>query len=83
MVDTALIDYTVEQTTMLCAMPSPTGYTAEAVAHVERELAAMGWHPRRTVKGALLCPLLQPFAGFVDPRRHPAFIARLRKIHTA
>ena len=57
MVDTALIDYAVEQTTTLCAIPSPTGYTAEAVAHVERELAAMGWHPRRTVKGALLCPL--------------------------
>lgn len=51
------LDYTVEQTAKLCAIPSPTGFAHLAVDHVEQELKAMGYAPRRTIKGALLCPI--------------------------
>lgn len=38
----------------LVAIGSPTGFTDEAVGHVERRLAAAGLDCRRTAKGALL-----------------------------
>jgi putative aminopeptidase FrvX len=41
----------------LCRIPSPTGMTAEAIAYVEREFAALGIQTRRTRKGALIATL--------------------------
>lgn len=52
-----LFDYAVEQTTRLCAIPSPTGYTADVTAYVMGELQAMGFCPRLTNKGAVECHL--------------------------
>jgi putative aminopeptidase FrvX len=47
----------METTATLCRIPSPTGYTAEAVAFVEERLAELGLATRRTVKGSLLAAL--------------------------
>ncbi|HEY7036145.1 MAG TPA: M42 family metallopeptidase [Thermomicrobiales bacterium] len=44
----------LETTAKLCRIPSPTGYTAEAVAFVQDRLAGFGLEVRRTVKGALV-----------------------------
>ena len=41
----------------LLAIPSPTGFTEEATAYVERELRSLGVTSRRTPKGALLWTL--------------------------
>ncbi|MCL5677202.1 MAG: M42 family metallopeptidase [Firmicutes bacterium] len=41
----------------LLAVRSPTGYTAAAVDLVEHELTSLGYHPQRTIKGALLLTL--------------------------
>lgn len=46
--------YMLETTAALCRIPSPTGYTREAVAFVEERLAGFGLSVRRTVKGALV-----------------------------
>lgn len=49
--------YMIETTAALCRIPSPTGYTAEAVAFVEQEATKLGLSFRRTVKGALVAAL--------------------------
>lgn len=41
----------------LCRIPSPTGMTEEAIAHVERELGAIGVASARTRKGALVATI--------------------------
>ncbi len=46
--------YMLETTAALCRIPSPTGYTREAVVFVEEQLAGFGLSVRRTVKGALV-----------------------------
>jgi putative aminopeptidase FrvX len=46
-------DYMMEQTAALCRIPSPSGFTQVAVAHVADELERLGLSTRRTVKGAL------------------------------
>jgi putative aminopeptidase FrvX len=46
--------YMLETTAELCRIPSPTGYTAEAIAYVEERLSRLGLEVRRTVKGALV-----------------------------
>lgn len=51
------VDYAVEQTLALCRIPSPTGYTKRAAAHVMDELRSMGFAPEETNKGAVLCCL--------------------------
>lgn len=50
-------DYMLEQTAALCRIPSPTGYTRAALAHVTAELTDLGLHPRSTNKGALIAGL--------------------------
>lgn len=50
-------DYLLEQTAVLCQIPSPTGYTRAAVDHVAAELERIGVATRRTVKGALVATL--------------------------
>src|SRR3712207_6329672 len=58
--------FMLESTAELCRIPSPTGYTAEAVAFVEHQLASPDLETRRTVKGALGATLPgsgQPTAG--------------------
>lgn len=46
--------YMMERTADLCRIPSPTGFTAAAVAEVERELTDLGLAVIRTVKGSLV-----------------------------
>ncbi len=50
-------DYMLEQTAVLCRIPSPTGFTRAALAHVAAELDRLGVPSHRTVKGALVAPL--------------------------
>ena len=49
--------YMLEQTAALCQIPSPSGFTDEAVVFVAQELERLGFPSRRTVKGALVAPL--------------------------
>lgn len=49
--------FMMETTAALCRIPSPTGYTADAVAYVEDQFAQLGLAVRRTVKGALVATL--------------------------
>lgn len=55
----AIVDatYMADQTMALCRIPSPTGYTEEAIRYVEQEFARWGIQTRRTRKGALLAIL--------------------------
>jgi putative aminopeptidase FrvX len=55
--NTAIVDYAVEQTLKLCAIPSPTGFTARATDYLMEELTALGYSPYRTNKGAVVCLL--------------------------
>lgn len=50
-------DYMLEQTAMLCRIPSPTGYTRAAIDHVAAELDQFGISARQTVKGALVAAI--------------------------
>lgn len=47
----------------LCKIPSPTGYTADAIAYVQREMAALAIETRLTRKGALVARLPGPSEG--------------------
>lgn len=49
--------YIAAKTMDLCRIPSPTGFTEEAITYVEREFAALGVETRRTRKGGLLATL--------------------------
>jgi len=51
------VSYIAAQTVALCRIPSPTGFTDAAIAHVAGELEKMGVTYRRTPKGALLATL--------------------------
>jgi len=51
------VDYVTRLTAELCAIPSPTGLAAEAVAYVARELDALGVPYVYTRKGALVATL--------------------------
>jgi putative aminopeptidase FrvX len=46
--------FMLETTADLCRIPSPTGYTAEAVTYVQDHLTKLGLDVRRTIKGALV-----------------------------
>jgi putative aminopeptidase FrvX len=46
--------FMLEATAELCRIPSPSGFTDDAVAYVERRLTEFGLAPRRTVKGSLV-----------------------------
>jgi len=49
--------YMLEQTAVLCRIPSPSGFTRAALDHVAAELERLGIPVRRTVKGALVATL--------------------------
>lgn len=50
-------DYTIEQLVNLTNIPSPSGYTAVAEAYLMKTLGEMGYAPRQTNKGSVLCDL--------------------------
>lgn len=51
------VSYIAQRIIDLCQIPSPTGYTDEAIAFMEREFARLGVATRRTRKGALIASL--------------------------
>lgn len=51
------VDYIMEVTQKLLAVPSPSGFTHQAAQFVKQELEAMGYTPQLTVKGAVLADL--------------------------
>lgn len=51
------VTYMAEQTMNLCRIPSPTGFTEEAIAYVEQEFARLGVETCRTRKGGLIATL--------------------------
>lgn len=50
-------EYMMELTAQLCRIPSPTGYTRQAIDAVAAELTRLGVPSYRTVKGALVATL--------------------------
>lgn len=50
-------DYIIEETKKLLAIDSPTGYTREAAEYVKKELEAMGYQPKMTMKGGVVVAL--------------------------
>ncbi|MEA2529804.1 MAG: aminopeptidase [Thermomicrobiales bacterium] len=56
--------FMLETSAKLCRIPSPTGYTAEAVAFVQHQLSTLGLETRRPVQGALVAML----PGSNDPK---------------
>ncbi len=57
------VNYILEQTAALLAIPSPTGYTGEAVGYLCEEYRRLGYEPVQTVKGGLLVDLGGPDTG--------------------
>lgn len=51
------LNYIADKTVELCRIPSPTGYTEQAIAFMENEFAALGVPTQRTRKGALIATL--------------------------
>jgi putative aminopeptidase FrvX len=49
--------FMVDVTADLCRIPSPTGFTDDAVAFVETHLATLGLNYRKTIKGSLVATL--------------------------
>lgn len=52
------VSYMAQRIIELCQIPSPTGYTDEAIAYVAHELEQLGVPCRRTRKGALIATLV-------------------------
>jgi putative aminopeptidase FrvX len=51
------VDYAVKQIEALCKTPSPSGFTARVIAKLESDLSDMGFQPKQTRKGSLICDL--------------------------
>jgi putative aminopeptidase FrvX len=66
------VSYIAQQTMELCRIPSPTGFTAEAIAYTQNEFARLGVETRRTRKGALIATLPGR-----DPSRERAIAAHV------
>lgn len=49
--------YIAEKTMELCRIPSPTGFTSQAIAYTEQEFTRLRVETRRTRKGALMATL--------------------------
>lgn len=47
-------DYILDFATKLLSIPSPSGYTKEVIAFVEKEAKALGYHAYKTKKGNLI-----------------------------
>ncbi len=52
-----MTEYAVGQIMKLLSIPSPTGYTRGVTDHLMCTLQEMGFHPVRTVKGAVMCSI--------------------------
>lgn len=50
-------DYSIQSILELCRIPSPSGFTAEIVKHLVKELKALGLAPQTTRKNAVICDL--------------------------
>ena len=50
-------DFAVKKTCELLAIPSPTGFTDDAIQYLSAEFSALGFVVRKTVKGGLLIDL--------------------------
>jgi putative aminopeptidase FrvX len=50
-------EHSIKSILDLCRIPSPSGYTAEIVKHLLKELKALGLAPRTTRKNAVICEL--------------------------
>lgn len=59
------IPYILEQLKQLTAIPSPSGYTDRAADHLVQELSAMGYAPKKSVKGGVLVDLGGEGAGIL------------------
>lgn len=51
------LEYTIENLKKLCAIPSPSGFTAKASDFLLAELKSMGFDPKLTQKGAVTADL--------------------------
>ena len=51
------MDYILDTMKKLLAIPSPSGYTREAAEFVMKELEAMGYEPKMTLKRGVVCDL--------------------------
>ena len=51
------VEYAVEKASEILAIPSPSGYTANAVKKLREEFVAMGYPAEQTIKGGLLVDL--------------------------
>lgn len=51
------VSYIAQRIIELCQIPSPTGYTDEAIAYMEQEFARLGVETSRTRKGALMATI--------------------------
>ncbi|MCQ2561292.1 MAG: M42 family metallopeptidase [Clostridia bacterium] len=47
------VDYSVEKACEILAIPSPSGYTQEAADWLIKELKALGYKPKQTIKGGV------------------------------
>jgi len=52
-----IVEAAIKHVMALCIIPSPTGYTSEAEAYVEKTLATTGFTPAKSAKRALSCSL--------------------------
>lgn len=52
--DNKYLDYALDQLRKIVEIPSPSGFTREAVQYVYDELASMGYNPVRTAKGGIM-----------------------------
>ncbi|MDZ4121610.1 MAG: hypothetical protein U1C33_04275, partial [Candidatus Cloacimonadaceae bacterium] len=57
MTDPRYTDYSMQRILDLCRIPSPSGYTKEAIAYLQKELESLGYQPYTTNKNALICDL--------------------------
>lgn len=57
MISSDYVDYSIERVVELCKIPSPSGYTREAISYLINELTELGYQPYTTNKKALLCDL--------------------------
>jgi putative aminopeptidase FrvX len=52
-----MLDYILRQLCALCAIDSPSGMSARAAEYACRELESLGYIPRKTRKGGVICDL--------------------------
>lgn len=53
----AYLDYILDQTQKILSIDSPTGFTKNVAEYVMREYKSLGYSPKQTVKGGILCEI--------------------------